>query len=358
MPFSQDQFRAIISGRRTDARASVARSLLSVASLGYRLAVCIRTALYEHHLFRAHRAEVPVLCVGNLTVGGTGKTPLVVWLAHRLDRKGLRVAILTRGYKTRKDLLSDEPAELASACPGVPVIVNADRVAGATEAVRNHGAQVLLMDDGFQHRRLARDLDIITIDATLPFGYGRLLPAGLLREPVSGLKRAHAAVITRSDQAPDEQLSQIEARIRRANPELPIGRTVHAPAGARRADGSEIALEELKGRKVFAFCGLGNPAAFFRTVEGCGCVLAGSQAFNDHHSYTDRCLAEIQGKARSCAAELLLTTSKDWDKITPLIPSQAPLPLAYLAVELRFTAAGDPLTALIDRALGCTMGGS
>ncbi len=368
MPLDHDDFRAIVSGRHRDVLARAMRLALRVASVGYRLAVGVRNTLYDHQVLRVQRVGVPVLCVGNLTTGGTGKTPLVVWLAGLIGQKRLRAAILTRGYKARGACtahhdakvgnthpMTDEPAELAAACPGVPVIVKPDRVAGAAEAIRNHGAQVLLMDDGFQHRRLGRDLDIVTVDATCPFGYGRLLPAGLLREPLSGLTRAHAVVLTRSDQVPEETLYQIETEIRQMNPDLVVARSIHAPVGARRGDGVEIPLEELKGKRVFAFCGLGNPAAFFATVRACGCVLAGSRTYDDHYAYAQRDLADLCQAARSCGAELLLTTQKDWTKIAPLsLPDEA-VPTAYLAVELRFTAGGDPLRALIEQTLAGTI---
>jgi tetraacyldisaccharide 4'-kinase len=279
----------------------------------------------------------------------------VSWLARLLGEKELRVAILTRGYKAKRGVMSDEPAELAATCPGAAVIVNGDRVAGANEAVRHHDADVAVMDDGFQHRRLGRDLDIIAMDATLPWGYGRLLPAGLLREPVAGLQRAHAVVITRSDQVPADRLEEIERRVSRVNPDLVVAWAVHAPIGARCADGGEIDLASLRNKRVFAFCGLGNPGGFFGTVKACGCVLAGSWAFDDHHAYTDSCLEEVYDEARLRGAEVLLTTSKDWSKIAPLLTAETTLPTAYLAVELEFTAGEAALTSLIDRALGGRM---
>ncbi|HPC95869.1 MAG TPA: tetraacyldisaccharide 4'-kinase [Sedimentisphaerales bacterium] len=368
MPLDQDQFRAIVSGRRRDLLAQVLKFALGPASVGYRLAVGVRNSLYDHQMLSMHRVSVPVLCVGNLTTGGTGKTPLVVWLARLMSQKGLRAAILTRGYKARRACTAhhdtkvgnahpatDEPAELAAACPGVPVIVNPDRIAGAAEAIRNHGAQVLLMDDGFQHRRLGRNLDIVTIDATCPFGYGRLLPAGLLREPVSGLTRAHAVVLTRSDQVSEETLRRIETQIRRIDPDLLVARSIHAPVGARRSDGVEIPPDELKGKKVFAFCGLANPTAFFTTAKACGCVLAGSQTYDDHYAYAQRDLADLCQAARSYGAELLLTTQKDWTKIASLSRPDDAVPTAYLAVELRFTAGGDMLMALIEQTLAGTI---
>ena len=358
----QQTYRKLISGQISPWLGIPGRILLTLLSWPYSLVTLFRNWLYTQGWLRIHRVGVPVLCVGNLTTGGTGKTPLVVWLARLMGQKGLRAAILTRGYKAngRKTPYgvttnTDDPAELAQACPGVPVIVNPDRVAGAAEAIRNHGVQVLLMDDGFQHRRLGRDLDIVTVDATCPFGYGRLLPAGLLREPLSGLARAHAVVLTRSDQVSEETLAEIETRIRRINPDLVVARSVHAPVGACRSDGLEIPAGKLRGKRIFAFCGLGNPTAFFATVQACGCVLAGSRAYDDHYAYAQRDLADLCQAARSCGAELLLTTQKDWTKIASLTRPDEAVPTAYLAVELRFTAGGDSLRALIEQTLAGTI---
>jgi tetraacyldisaccharide 4'-kinase len=191
---------------------------MGIAARGYSLVVRLRNFLYSKRRLKIHTADVPVISVGNITTGGTGKTPLVIWLCNTIYQKSkiknqkCGVAILTRGYKTRgtrdegpfdfaqgRRGTTDELAILAESCPQAKVIVNPDRAAAARRAV-GFCAKVLVMDDGFQHRRLRRDLDIVTIDATCPFGYGRLLPAGLLREPVASLRRADAAVVTRCDQ--------------------------------------------------------------------------------------------------------------------------------------------------------------
>jgi tetraacyldisaccharide 4'-kinase len=367
MAISQDQFRVIISGQRMDAMARILRSLLRLMSLGYGMVVRIRNILYDHRILTSHRVDAFVLSVGNLTTGGTGKTPLVAWLAKHLQRKVSRVAVLTRGYKADRQLSTinrqppqigtvpiwkgDEPAELARACPGVPIIVNPDRVAGAMEAIHNHRTQVLVLDDGFQHRRLAHDLDIVTIDATEPFGYGRLLPAGLLREPLTSLHRAHAIVLTRCDQVAPPTLDEIEATVHRIHPSLPIARSIHAPAAVELADGSKLNPSQLKDKKVFAFCGLGNPEGFLRTVESCGCKIVGKRVFDDHQAYSDRILADLHGQAQSSGAELLLTTQKDWTKIKCLPLPNFPPALACLVVELAFISGSESLTVLIDRAL-------
>ncbi len=351
MPINQDQYKAIVSGRRQDAGARVVRCLLGAPALGYGLAVRIRNHLYSRGWLTAHAAGVPVISVGNLTAGGTGKTPLVAWLAQFLRDRHLHPAILTRGYKTQKDTPSDEPAELAAMCPEVPVVIDPDRVAGAAEAVRNHGAQVLLLDDGFQHRRLARDLDILTIDATLPFGYGRLLPAGLLREPLAGVARAHAAVLTRCDQATDDERLRIEERLRHINDKLVVATSVHAPVSAAVEQGNSIDLPELRNKRVFGFCGIGNPQAFFGTLQRLGCVLVGSHGFDDHYHYTDRCLREVHEKAKQCGAELVVTTQKDWTKIAPLPrPAREPR-FACLTIKLELRQGAAEFTALIERTL-------
>jgi tetraacyldisaccharide 4'-kinase len=360
-------YRDVISGQKPGYITALLRLSLRLLSLPYSLAVRTRNRLYARGWLRVHAASVPVISVGNLTVGGTGKTPLVAWLAQHLQSKGLRVAILTRGYKasgvgparhpaTAGDAhrRADEPAELAAMCPGAPVVINPDRVAGAAKAVRSHGARVLVLDDGFQHRRIARDLDIVTLDATLPFGYGRMLPAGLLREPAGSLTRADAVVMTRCDQVSNDELLRIEGQIRGINNELLICRSIHAPAAVRVAD-EELDLQELRGKNVFAFCGIGNPRAFLDTLEGLGCTLAGSRSFNDHHNYTDRCLAQVHQQACERKADLLLTTQKDWTKIAHLDrPAREP-PLGCLIVRLELVSAAADLTALIERALGGRM---
>jgi len=326
-----------------------------VLSWPYAAIVRVRNHLYDRGLLKAHRVRVPVICAGNLTTGGTGKTPLVLWLCRYLRERQIRCAILTRGYRTRPDDASDEPALLAAQCPEVAVVVNSDRVAGAAEAICHHNAQILVMDDGFQHRRLSRDLDIVVIDATRTFGYGRLLPAGLLREPITALRRAHAVVLTRCDQVSADTLKRIEEDIHLIHPNLVVARSIHAPVGIRTLAGSEIAAGQLRGQRVFAFCGIGNPQSFFHTIEHFGGVLVGSAAYDDHYRYAVGDLERIYRKATRRKASLILTTQKDWTKIAPLAdPREHPL-LACLAVELQITAGAPQLTALIDRVLGVKM---
>lgn len=357
---NQETYRKLISGQSRGLGSASGRFFLQIAAAGYSSVIGLRNLLYSRGWAKIHRADVPVISVGNITTGGTGKTPLVIRLCKFLQNKNVPCAVLSRGYKTRATgdegrATIDEPALLAECCPGVQVVVNPDRVAGAKDAVSKFGAEILIMDDGFQHRRLARDLDIVTIDGTLPFGYGRLLPAGLLREPVIALKRADAAVITRCDQAGEAELDRLEDKLKLINPGMVIARSIHAPVCAKSINDREISLEELKGKKIFAFCGIGNPGAFFKTVEGLGAELVGSRVFDDHYHYTDNCLAGIFEQARALNAGLILTTQKDWFSILPSAVPQVSeeMDFAYLAVEIRFISGEKEITQLIkDRLAG------
>jgi len=362
---NQDDFRKLISGHKAGFGAALLRLLLGVAAGGYSVAVRARNFLYSKEWLKVHRADAAVISVGNITVGGTGKTPVVIWLCKeiisdsRFQISNCQCAILTRGYKSRAQETEDyrdEPAILAESCPEVKVIVNPDRVAGAGEAISKFGANTLIMDDGFQHRRLARDLDIVTIDATRPFGYGKMLPAGLLREPAASLKRADAVVITRCDQIAETELSEIERKLQTINPDVIIARSIHAPAYVKSADNQEISLEQLKGKKIFAFCGIGNPEAFLNTIKQPKANLVGSKVYNDHHHYTNDCLADIYEQAGGLKADLILTTQKDWTKIISDFKSQisdfeSSLPLAYIGIEIKFLAGEDKLRGLIEKTL-------
>jgi tetraacyldisaccharide 4'-kinase len=361
---NQDDFRKLISGQKAGLGAELLRLLLGVAAGGYSLAVRERNFLYSNGWLKAHRADAVVISIGNITVGGTGKTPLVVWLCKQIisDSKfqisNSQCAILTRGYKAAQDARGqiqdyrDEPAILADSCPEVKVIVNPDRVAGAAEAINKFGAKVLIMDDGFQHRRLVRDLDIIAIDATRPFGYDKMLPAGLLREPVSSLKRADAVVITRCDQITETELSQIEKKLSAINPDMIIARSIHSPAYVKSTDNKEISLDNLKDKKILAFCGIGNPDSFLNTLKSLSCDLAGSKVYNDHHHYTDDCLTDIYEQAECLKADLILTTQKDWTKINRLALVKRDIPLGYIGIEIKFLAGEDKLRGLIEKTLG------
>jgi len=354
---NQQCYRKLISSQSAGLGVTILRFFLRVASRFYSAVIGLRNFLYYKGWFKTYRANAVVISIGNITTGGTGKTPLVIWLCSCLRQKDIECAILTRGYKATKNLklktqnYQDEPAIFSKSCPGARVIVNPNRVAGADKAVNKFGVDVLIMDDGFQHRRLGRDLDIVAIDATRPFGYGKVLPAGLLREPVASLKRADAVVVTRCDQTAETRLAQLEDELRLANPDMVIARSIHTPICAKSLSRKEISIEELSDKRIFAFCGIGNPDAFFATITGLGAHLVGSKIYNDHYHYTDDCLADIYEEARELGADLILTTQKDWTKTALSGSVKKDILPAYLAIELKFISREDKLKRLIEDVL-------
>ncbi len=340
-----------MSCRNNSVAAKFLRLLLRVVSWLYAAVVAARNALYSRGLFQSTAAGVPVISVGNITTGGTGKTPLVIWLCRFLEQKNIKTAILTRGYKTEQGMMSDEPALLAKACPTTTVVVDPDRTAGAYKAFALHGARAMVLDDGFQHRRLKRDLNILTLDATCPFGYGKVLPAGLLREPLGGVRRADIIVITRYDQVDPAAMQELETALAKLAPGVPVVKATHKHTHAVTSGSKTLPLASLRGKKAFVFCGIGNPDAFFGHVRQNEIVIVGTHIFNDHHPFTLDEIKAIMRQAKSCGAEMILCTQKDWVKTALLKPDDIDIPLAYLAMELEFVEGEDVLKAAVDKTI-------
>lgn len=285
-----------------------AESILWPLTLPYGAAARVRAAAYRWGIFRRRRIEGVVISVGNLTTGGTGKTPMVLWIAQRLLAEGKSAGILTRGYRGESggELASDE-AQLLKSRLGmrVPLGVGADRFARGRELAKR-GVQWFVLDDGFQHQQLARDVDIVLLDASNPFGGGHLLPAGRLREPRSAVARADIVVITRSAHSPG-----LEAAVRQdsgapifyAEPRLDSIFAMNESSSDRDSDP--------RGRKLFAFCGIGNPSAFLSDLRKWGFQIAGHKFFRDHHRYTQQDISRVKEAARSAGAEALICTEKD-----------------------------------------------
>ena len=345
----------LISNRNRSFFGSFLYITLIVVSRIYLIIIRLRNYFYDKNIFSGHHVNAAVISIGNITAGGTGKTPIVAWICNEITKnpkfldKNYKTAILTRGYKSNNKNV-DEPAVLVENCPNTNVIINPDRVAGAAQAIGNYNANVLIMDDGFQHRRLARNIDIIAIDATCPFGYDRIIPAGLLREPINSLKRAKAAIITRCNQVSEAQLCEIEQKMRKINSNMIICRSIHQPVYIKTIDNRQISLESFKNKKVFAFCGIGNPDSFITSLKSMSYDVIGSDIFNDHYDYRDDCLAEINKQSQNLGAELILTTQKDWTKIHFQETAQN-MPLGYVAIEIKFLSGEDKLRCLIEDTL-------
>jgi tetraacyldisaccharide 4'-kinase len=282
-------------------------------SVLYEAGARLRVRLYRHGLLQRRRLDGTVISVGNLTVGGTGKTPMVIWLAERLIAEGQRPAILKRGYRgrTRKgeggQPDSDEVALLRMRLgAGAQLGVGKNRYASG-RVLERHGAEWFLLDDGFQHLALQRDADIVLVDTSDPFGGGKLLPHGRLREPLSALQRASIVVITRSERAP-----AVESLVRR-NTQAPIfyaqvelQTVLRAPALA-----VEWPLADRSAARVFAFCGIGNPRAFFYDLRRWGFTVVGEKTFWDHHRYSPGDLAGLERAAHAVQADAMICTEKD-----------------------------------------------
>jgi tetraacyldisaccharide 4'-kinase len=311
----RQRYLALVRGETRGAWASLERGTLRVASVPYSLAVRLRNACYQWGWCRSQRAPVPVVSVGNLTVGGTGKTPCVEYVAGFYRGLDLRVAVLSRGYGGDGGR-NDEAMVLEQNLPEVPHLQGVDRVALARTAVEELESEVLVLDDGFQHRRLARDLDVVLIDATDPWGLGYLLPRGLLREPPGSLKRAGVVVLTRWDQVGPEEKERLRRQVERLAPGVPVAVARHAPVELINDDGERAPLEVLRERPVAAFCGIGNPGAFRRTLADQGAVVAAFRAYEDHHAYSRNDVDELcdWARARDEGAPVV-TTQKDLVKL-------------------------------------------
>lgn len=323
----------------------------------YRGASVLRAALYRASSRRVERLSRPVVSVGNLTVGGTGKTPVTAWLARELIAAGFTPAILSRGYggekpagytKDRVLLVSDgvkihlgprwagdEPYWLAWKLPGVPVLCHPDRARAGRWAEKNLATDVFLLDDGFQHLALHRDFNLLLLDGAAPFGNGRVLPSGPLRESPQALARADAVLLTRCRETGGGPAAE---EIRRRAGGIPVFTSVFAPTRLLQADGTPAgALAEFSGRRVVACAGIARPEQFFWMLEEAGLEVADRIAFADHQTYGDEEVRRIAGACRATGAEMVVATEKDLVKMQEL---KLDIPIRALEIELRLHQPG------------------
>lgn len=357
----------VVLGRRADTGAAIYGALLQVLSWAFNGIVQLRLWLYRNRILHDQPLGCLVVVVGNLTVGGTGKTPVVEKFARALRDRGRKVAILSRGYKSKapppwkkwwyalshtaeppprivsdgervlldSEQAGDEPYMLARNLPGVVVLVDKNRVKAGTYAIKRFGCDTLILDDGFQYLPLKGRLNLLLVDKTNPFGNGRLLPRGILREPVKHLRRATYVFLTKSNGHRDPEL---EALIAHHNPEADLIECVHRPQYLQRCDaapedpGARQPLAWLKGRRVFAFSGIATPESFEKFLRDLGALVMGRERYLDHYRYTAEDLEDLFAQAVREGAECLVTTEKDAVRI----PSTArgPLPVYYLRLEI------------------------
>ncbi len=333
--------------------ASLVRAGLSLVEPLHASVSGLRNWGYDQGWLRSERLAVPVISIGNLTAGGTGKTPTVAWVVKTLQSLGRRPAMISRGYGAGDADGNDEKKLLDRLLPSVPHHQSPDRIAAAAALLTEQSAtppNVLVLDDAFQHRRIVRDFDLVLIDCLNPFGYGHQLPRGTLRESLAGLRRASAILLTRSDQIDAEGLVAIRTEVARHS-SAPLFISHFEPTGLIDSRGEVTPLDAWHHREVAAFCAIGNPAGFQRTLVSCGYALpeARFQTFPDHHIYTPAELKTLAGKARHQGAECLLTTAKDLVKI-PTATIQG-MPVRAVEIVLRLDHEADEV-ALVERLRG------
>lgn len=322
------------------------KAALYAASLVYGLAIAVRSLLYAIRIFRVERAPLKVVSVGNMTLGGTGKTPFTIMLSKIIREELKREAcVLIRGYGW------DEQAMLKKSLPDTPILVGEDRARSADRAVKLYGSSVAVLDDGFQHWELARDLDIVLVDAGEPFGNGSLVPRGVLREPKSALRRADLVVLTKVDKKTVD-LGAVRREVAAVNSAAGFLEASHVPKRfyeprARR----DLPLAAVRGRRVLCVSGIGDPPYFEETVKGLGAVVAGHLAYQDHHDYREKDRAAIAARAAAVSAEMIVTTEKDAVKFARMSFSFGALQTLTLVIELEITKGKEILIDRLHRVL-------
>ncbi len=324
----------------TDKAEGVVASLLKTILLFFSFiyGLVIRILIFAASL-DLKRLDVRVISVGNITVGGTGKTSLVEFICSRLNKRGCRLAVLTRGYKRKgTDFMGDEPRMLSKNLSGIPVIVDKNRVDGAKRAIKEYNADTVVLDDGMQQWHIKKDLEIVTIDSLYPFGNSHMLPRGILRQPLSGLKKADIFVLTKTDSA--SGLDKLKKRLHKYNPSALIVDSVHGPVGFYeiKKPAELFPTDYLKGKEAALLSGIADPGYFSGLIARLGVKAELDLRFSDHHNFTSGELEMVANKVRASGIERIITTEKDAvrfsDKDLGLF---AGLYLYVLRIELKIT---------------------
>ena len=369
----------VVYGRRHGLGVTLVGGFLRVLSWIFGLLVRLRLLLYRQRVFRDTPLGCKVVVVGNLTVGGTGKTPVVLKMAKVLAGRGRRVAILSRGYKGASDSMAkrfwrwltqasrpdplvvsdgktvlagpdeagDEPYMLAHnlCADGVVVIVDRDRVEGGRFALRRFGVDTILLDDGLQYLPLRGQINLLLVDSRDPFGNGALLPRGVLREPVANLSRASYVFVTKSDGPPAAALVTL---IRRHNPKAEIIACSHRARELAEVEGPRrLPMSELRGKRVAAFSGIATPERFEELLNSFGAVLVANRRFLDHHAFNDEDLDEVLDQAIRAKAEMIVTTEKDAVRLQSRF--RPPVPLMFVRLEVEILGDADGFNAVVER---------
>ncbi|MBU1656586.1 MAG: tetraacyldisaccharide 4'-kinase [Candidatus Omnitrophica bacterium] len=335
---------SIMREERRGVLSVIIRFFLTVVASVYYLAIKVVDRAYSYGVRKVYKFPVPVISVGNITLGGTGKTPFTVFIVDHLIAIGRKPAVLTRGYG------DDEHNMLKDAVPGLMVFPGQDRVRNVRKAVEQ-GADVLVLDDGFQHRRIERDLDILLLDCPYPSGKYRLFPRGTLREPVSSIRRADIVVLTKVDRINRDEKEEIVRKINDLASGVPVVTVKHEPVLLTDVTGAAYPLDDIKGKKVYLVSGIADPGYFAYTVKKTEAVITGELIFTDHHRYTRADIDGIHAKCFSASVEVILTTEKDYVKLKELDLSRIEEKLFILRIRVDITEGRDRFVAGLDRVM-------
>ena len=320
------------------------RPILKFASIVYGIITHLRNLGYKYNLLSSKPVSVPVISVGNIIAGGTGKTPMVIWLIQNFPQSFPQTILLSRGYG------GDEQEIFKSALPLVPHYTGSKRYDSAQKALQERGENIMfVLDDGFQHRQLRRDLDIVLIDATCPFGYKHMLPRGFLREYLRNLQRADVFIITRSDMVSPQELQQIKQQLQRiAGDKLQV-LSKHVPAAFTELTGKNTQDKNaFNNKKALLFCGIGNPDSFRYLVEKLGVQVIELKAFDDHYDYTADDIKMICRHAQRHNADIIITTAKDAVKIQE---ATSEIPIWVLQIEIDISEGKKELISVIENTI-------
>ena len=359
----EQRWKEIVSGKRNDRFARLTRGALSTVSKIFGAAVKGRTRMYEHGIIKRSWPGCFVISIGNITVGGTGKTPITETFARELTKGGRKVAIVSRGYKSKspslkwrrkhkqlypttrvvhdgKNLLlgarmsGDEPYMLARNLKDVVVIVDPDRVRGSRYAISHFGVDTIILDDGMQHVRLQRQVDVVLIDATCPFGYEKLLPAGLLREPLSELRRATHIIITKSKGVNIEPIKEV---IRKYNKAAEIMSCYYEPISLINLHTEEeVSIDVLKNSNVFVMTGIAQPDGFSNLLGELGAIVQRVYTYPDHHRFKREEIEHVYRRAKNWHADAIIITEKDSVRFSKQAGSKIrQCPVYYLKIDIK-----------------------
>lgn len=358
------RYLSIINGQWQGIFPNIIKCLLSLISYLYRIILKLRYFFFKTGFLKKTTPSVPVISVGNITLGGTGKTPLIEYIAIYLKKRKKKVAILSRGYGAKKvinksdninnlETYNDEHLMLCENLSGVPNLINKNRILSAKKAIEDYNVDFLLLDDGFQHIKLDRSLDIVAFNSLNPFGYENVFPRGFLREPLQGLERADLFVITHSNLCSHNDLENIRNRLNKRHNDIPIIETIHYPLHLENiSDGTVYNIEWLKEKNLYAFCAIGNPESFSKSLLYQNAQLIKFNPFLDHHFYTHNELEEIIKEASDLNVDAIVTTQKDKVKILDILTKKElnniRIPINVVKITIKIVKGNETFEKLIN----------